>query len=130
RYHVTTHAHILAPVENAQIASFTAGSGAHPAYDIPKAEIQLRVEKSEVRTSSFRSLAGAENVFAIESLMDELAVVAGADPVEFRLHHVSDARFASVMRLVAERSGWNSRRAAGRGLGFACTVFDHTYIAQ
>lgn len=131
RYRVTTHAHILAPVENAQIAAVTAGSGALPMYDIPKAEIQLHVEKSEVRTSSFRSLAGAENVFAIESLMDELAVLAGADPVEFRLRHVSDVRFAAVMRLVAERSGWASRRGAtGRGLGFACTVFDHTYIAQ
>jgi nicotinate dehydrogenase subunit B len=131
RYRVTTHAHILAPVENAQIAAVTAGSGALPTYDIPKAEIQLRVETSEVRTSSFRSLAGAENVFAIESLMDELAVLAGVDPVEFRLRHVSDERFASVMRLVAERSGWTSRRVAtGRGLGFACTVFDHTYIAQ
>jgi CO/xanthine dehydrogenase Mo-binding subunit len=63
--------------------------------------------------------------------MDELAVIAGADPVEFRLRHVSDPRFAAVVRLAAERSGWTSRRAAsGRGLGFACTVFDHTYIAQ
>ena len=130
-YRVTTHAHILAPVENAQIAAVTAGSGALPTYDIPKAEIQLHIEKSEVRTSSFRSLAGAENVFAIESLMDELAVLAGVDPVEFRLRHVSDARFAAVMRLVAERSGWTRHPAeTGRGLGFACTVFDHTYIAQ
>ncbi|HYU82592.1 MAG TPA: molybdopterin cofactor-binding domain-containing protein, partial [Candidatus Polarisedimenticolia bacterium] len=100
-------------------------------YDIAKAEILLRVEKSEVRTSSFRSLAGAENVFAIESLMDELALLAGADPVEFRLRHISDPRFAGVVRLVADRSGWADRRGgAGRGLGFACTVFDHTYIAQ
>lgn len=130
-YRVTTHAHILAPVESAQIAAVTAGSGALPTYDIPKAEIQLHIEKSEVRTSSFRSLAGAENVFAIESLMDELAVLAGVDPVEFRLRHVSDARFAAVMRLVAQRSGWTPRRTAtGRGIGFACTVFDHTYIAQ
>lgn len=35
------------------------------------------------------------------------------------------------MRLVAQRSGWTPRRTAtGRGIGFACTVFDHTYIAQ
>ena len=131
RYRVTTHAHILAPVENAQIAAFTAGSGALPTYDIPKAEVLLHVEKSEVRTSSFRSLAGAENVFAIESLMDELAVLAGIDPVAFRLRHISDPRFAAVVQLVADRSGWSTRRANdGRGLGFACTVFDHTYIAQ
>ena len=131
RHRVTTHAHILAPVENAQVAAFTAGSGALPTYDIAKAEILLRVEKSEVRTSSFRSLAGAENVFAIESLMDELALLAGADPVEFRLRHISDPRFAGVVRLVADRSGWADRHGrAGRGLGFACTVFDHTYIAQ
>jgi nicotinate dehydrogenase subunit B len=131
RYRVTTHAHILAPVENAQVAAFTAGSGALPTYDIEKAEILLHVEKSEVRTSSFRSLAGAENVFAIESLMDELALLAGADPIDFRLSHISDPRFAAVVRLLADRSGWAKRRAsAGRGLGFACTVFDHTYIAQ
>jgi CO/xanthine dehydrogenase Mo-binding subunit len=63
--------------------------------------------------------------------MDELATLGGADPIEFRLRHINDARFAGVVRLVAERAGWTSRpRGSGRGFGFACTVFDHTYIAQ
>ena len=56
------------------------------------------------------------NVFAIESFMDELALAAGADPVEFRLRHLEDPRARDVVELAAERFGWsNALCRAGRG---------------
>jgi len=59
-------------------------------------------------------------VFSIESFMDELAKAAGADPVEFRLLHLEDARARDVIRAAAERFGWSSwRPQPGRGRGFA-----------
>ena len=48
--------------------------------------------ETPLRTSAMRALGAYLNVFAIESFMDELADAAGADPVEFRLAHLSDPR--------------------------------------
>jgi CO/xanthine dehydrogenase Mo-binding subunit len=61
------------------------------------------------------------NVFSIESFMDELAKAASADPVEFRLRHLQDARARAVVSLAAERFGWSKgdKLPKGRGRGFA-----------
>jgi nicotinate dehydrogenase subunit B len=75
-----------------------------------------------LRVSALRSLGAYMNVFSIESFMDELARAAGADPVEFRLRHLEDARAQDVIRMAAERFGWKAwgkRRGRGRGFAFA-----------
>ena len=63
------------------------------------------------------------NVFSVESFMDELAGAAKADPVEFRLRHLEDARARDVVRMDAEKFGWRSGdklpKGRGRGFGFA-----------
>jgi len=72
-----------------------------------------------IRTSSLRSLGAFLNVFAIESFMDELAACAAADPVDFRLAHLSDPRAVRVIEEVAGLSGWAGRaHAGGTGYGF------------
>jgi len=59
-------------------------------------------------------------VFSIESFMDELALAARADPVEFRIRHLEDARGLEAIRTAARRFGWNEyARAPGKGRGFA-----------
>ena len=78
-----------------------------PGYDIPDLEVvRHRLLTMPIRTSSLRSLGAFLNVFAIESFMDELAECAGADPVEFRLAHLTDPRAVRVIEEVAEFSGW------------------------
>jgi len=61
------------------------------------------------------------NIFAIESFVDELAAAAGADPVDFRLRHLTDERARDVIRLAADRFGWDTKapREPDRGRGFA-----------
>src|SRR5215468_451364 len=94
-----------------------------PGYDIPDLEVvRHRLLTMPIRTSSLRSLGAFLNVFAIESFMDELAACAAADPVDFRLFHLSDPRAVRVIEEVAGLSGWAGRAQAegtGYGLGYA-----------
>jgi nicotinate dehydrogenase subunit B len=90
-----------------------------PGYDIAdRMVVRHRLLTMPVRTSSLRSLGAFLNVFAIESVMDELAAVAGADPVTFRLAHLSDPRARRVIDQAAELAGWASRPAGGEGTGY------------
>jgi nicotinate dehydrogenase subunit B len=85
-------------------------------YDFPNQEVWIQLETaSRIRTSSLRSLGAHLNVFAIESAMDELAAVIGADPFEFRMSHLSDDRCRKVLTGAAEMSGWPGAQSAGDG---------------
>ena len=95
-----------------------------PGYEIPdRVIVRHRLLSMPVRTSSLRSLGAFLNVFAIESFMDELAAAAGADPVEFRLAHLTDPRARRVIERAAQMSGWSGRAGlrdgAGLGIGYA-----------
>jgi len=102
-----------------------------PLYDFPNQKILKHyMPDAPLRTSSLRTLGAYANVFAIESLMDEAAAAAGADPVEFRLRHLRDERAHTVIEAAARNSGWrpsalgDSGRGTGtalrgRGIGFA-----------
>jgi CO/xanthine dehydrogenase Mo-binding subunit len=90
-----------------------------PGYDIPGLHVtRHRLLDMPVRTSSLRSLGAHLNVFAIESFMDELAAAAGADPVRFRLAHLSDPRARQVLTQAADMARWDTRsRRDGTGYG-------------
>ena len=94
-----------------------------PLYSIPNLRVVHHfVPVLPLRVSALRSLGAYANVFAIESFMDELAAVAKADPVAFRLQHLKDARAQDVVRVAAERFGWErfaQRNGRGRGIAFA-----------
>jgi nicotinate dehydrogenase subunit B len=92
-----------------------------PLYVLPNAKVVYHfLPDMPLRVSALRALGAYANVFSIESFMDELARAAGADPVAFRLKHLADPRAQDVVRLAAEKFGWNSwQRRPGRGRGFA-----------
>jgi nicotinate dehydrogenase subunit B len=95
-----------------------ASRNAVPGYDIPDVHvIRHRLLDMPIRTSSLRSLGAHLNVFAIETFMDELAAEAGADPVAFRLGHLTDPRARQVLTEAAEMAGWDTRRR-GDGVGY------------
>ena len=94
-----------------------------PLYDLPdKRLVKHLVRDMPLRVSSLRSLGAYANVFAIESFMDELAGVAGSDPVAFRLRHLSDPRGRAVIEAAAaclDPVGTDCPEGSGRGIGFA-----------
>ena len=69
-----------------------------PLYDFPaKRIIHHLALATPVRTSSLRGLGALPNVFALECFVDELAEMAGIDPVAWRLAHLSDPRGRAVL---------------------------------
>jgi nicotinate dehydrogenase subunit B len=94
-----------------------------PLYTIPNKRILYHfVKPMPIRTSALRALGAHANVFALESFMDELAILAETDPVEFRLRHLDDPRARMVVEKAAETFGWSSDPLPpniGRGFAFA-----------
>ena len=100
-----------------------------PGYDIPAMQVtRHRLLDMPIRTSSLRSLGAHLNVFAIESFMDELAAAAGADPVRFRLAHLTDPRARQVLAEAARMAGWDTRDRRD-GIGYGAGVARYKGVA-
>ena len=85
-----------------------------------------------LRQGSYRALASTANTFARESAMDELALLAKTDPLEFRLRNLDDGRLKDVLRAATERFAWQQRRGRkmrGRGIGLACGTEKGSFVA-
>jgi len=106
---------------------------AEPGYAFPKQRIVNHfLPESPLRISSQRGLGSFANVFAIESFMDELAHSAGADPVEFRLRHLTDKRGRAVIQAAAEKFRWlDFQKEANHGKGMGYIKYKNTasYVA-
>jgi CO/xanthine dehydrogenase Mo-binding subunit len=84
-------------------------------------------------TGPLRSPARFQNTFAHESFMDELAWHAKADPVEYRLRHLSNQRVMDVLQAAAKAANWNTRPSPRSGIpksgvatgrGVACVAYE------
>jgi nicotinate dehydrogenase subunit B len=96
--------------------------------------------RSPFWTGPLRSPQRLQNTFAHESFMDELAARANADPIEFRLRHLSHARLSGVVQAAAKAANWEPRPspkpgiaktgiAAGRGIACVAYEGDNGYSA-
>ncbi|MDH3532358.1 MAG: molybdopterin-dependent oxidoreductase [Gammaproteobacteria bacterium] len=91
-------------------------------YTIPHRLIEQRGTSHGIRLKHWRAVAHPFNIFAIESLVDEMAAKEGLDPLEFRRARMSmtpkaEAVFAAVEKL----SDWHRPRPSGRALGLSVT---------
>jgi isoquinoline 1-oxidoreductase beta subunit len=68
----------------------------------------------------WRSVYSSTNGFAFESFIDELAVAAGKDPIDFRRQHFWDERYHALASRLEEVSGWKNR-SKNSGYGVAIT---------
>jgi nicotinate dehydrogenase subunit B len=91
-------------------------------------------------TGPLRSPARLQNTFAHESFLDEVAAQLKADPVDYRLRHLSDPRLMDVVKAAAKAANWDSRPSprngshrtgVATGRGISCVLYegDNGYCA-
>jgi nicotinate dehydrogenase subunit B len=118
------------------------GGADHGAGIVKSERALLHNVVSPFWTGPLRSPQRLQNTFAHESFMDELAARAKADPVEYRLRHLSEARLVDVVKAAAKFASWDARpspkpratSAAGiaSGRGISCVAYegDNGYSAM
>jgi isoquinoline 1-oxidoreductase beta subunit len=106
-------------------------SGADIPYDIPNLRVEyVRAEPPAVPTGFWRGVGPNNNVFAIESFMDELAKKSNKDPVAFRRDLLGKSpRLKAALDLAASKSGWGSPLPARTGRGIAPQTAFGSFIA-
>ena len=135
-------------------ANFANNSNAVPAYvrgvvggrprntgTVVGERVLTHVVESIFFTGPLRSPSRLQNTFANESFMDEIAAHVKADPVAYRLKHISDTRLSDVVKAAAKAANWEARpsprplaRRSGvaSGRGMSCVLYegDNGYCAM
>jgi isoquinoline 1-oxidoreductase beta subunit len=106
-------------------------SAADMPYDIPNIHVEyVRAEPPAVPTGFWRGVGPNNNVFAIESFMDELARKAGKDPIDFRRAMLGkNPRLLAALNLVAEKSNWGQPLPERTGRGVSAQPSFGSFIA-
>ena len=92
-------------------------------------------------TGPLRAPERLQNTFAHECFMDEVATHVKADPLEYRLKHLSHARLSAAVRAAAKAANWERRpsprpgragggKVTGRGIACVCYEGDNGYVAM
>jgi isoquinoline 1-oxidoreductase beta subunit len=108
-----------------------AESGEHGfGYTFPNLMIDHAMRNTHVPPGFWRGVNANQNAIFIECFMDELAEVAGVDPLEFRRQHMTQhPRNLAVLNAVAERIGWSTPAPAGVSRGLAQMKAFGSYVA-
>jgi CO/xanthine dehydrogenase Mo-binding subunit len=149
-YPISLTHRIIAPSISGQKGQPTPGNvdpdlpdEAGPVYGIPNYEIDYVMTETPVPLGWMRSVYALQAAFALESFIDELAVAAEKDPLQFRLHLLEKdqdlqyftttwktARMRGVLQLAAEKAGWGKPLPPGHYRGVACFGCFASYMAE
>jgi nicotinate dehydrogenase subunit B len=107
------------------------GAGIWSPYEFANRKIQFHPVESPLRQGSYRGLAATANTFARECIMNDLAIEAKIDPLDFRLKNLSETRMKDVLNAAAEKFGWKNKNkpGKGRGIGIACGAEKGSFVA-
>jgi isoquinoline 1-oxidoreductase beta subunit len=112
-------------------------------YPVANVALEYVPVDTPVPLGWMRSVYALQMAFATESFIDELAHAAGKDPLAYRLHLLQEdreikyfdatwrtARLRNVLKLAAEKAGYDKPLPGGRYRGIACFGCFSTYAAE
>ena len=106
------------------------GIADHP-YDIPNQRLAYGRSEPGPQVWFWRSVGHSQNIFFMESFIDELAAAAGKDPFEFRRAMLDkQPRYKKVLEVAAEKAGWAKPLPAGVTRGIAVAQSFGSYVAE
>ncbi|MBL8653433.1 MAG: xanthine dehydrogenase family protein molybdopterin-binding subunit [Alphaproteobacteria bacterium] len=90
-----------------------------PLYDVASHLAEHVYEAPGVRSAAWRGIGAGPNAFAIEAMIDELAALAGEDPVAYRMKLLKDRRARTAVEVAADMAGWPKAPRNDVGYGIA-----------
>jgi len=119
--HISSPIEAPNPIDTPLEKGGAADRNSMPLYDIPNIRIRKQiVYDMPWRSSAMRGLGAFVNVYAIETLMDDIAHSQKIDPLDFRLQHSKDPRITAVLENVGKLSNWGSNNPGTyKGLAFS-----------
>lgn len=101
-------------------------------YLIPNVQVDLHSPKHVVPVQWWRSVGHSHTAFIVETMIDELAHLAGKDPVAYRLGILpADSRYRGALKLAAQKAGWGKKKLPkGHAHGVAVHKSFDSYVAQ
>ncbi|MES4611716.1 MAG: molybdopterin cofactor-binding domain-containing protein [Ewingella sp.] len=102
-----------------------------PQYEYPHMRVLSQDAAPIVRASWMRGVSALPNVFAHESWIDEMAYLAGQDPIAYRLQYLKDDRAIKLIAALKKQCNWqdgpahrqpapaNQDVVTGRGFAYA-----------
>lgn len=95
-------------------------NGSDHYYDIPNQFVRAIRGETGIDVGYVRAVAPNYTFFAVETFVDELAHLAGVDPLQFRLRMLGGApRLQNVLKIVAEKAGLGRPLPRNVGIGIA-----------
>jgi isoquinoline 1-oxidoreductase beta subunit len=90
------------------------------AYKLPNLRVTSILKNTHVPLGPWRAPGHCQNVFFMESFIDEMALAAGKDPVALRRELLAHRRdFQQVLDVLVEKGDWGKPMPAGKGRGIA-----------
>ncbi len=100
-------------------------------YGLDDFRLQLQLPRSEVTTLWWRSVGHTHTAYVMETFIDELAAAANKDSLQFRKDLLKKSpRHLAVLELLAQKSAWGQKPAAGHALGLAIHQSFNTVVGQ
>ncbi len=96
---------------------------ANQPYRIPNYRVTAYRPEELLPVGWWRSVGSSQNCFFHESIMDELANAAGADPLKLRLSLLKHPPSRQALESVAQMSNWGSKLPQGHARGVAYSLF-------
>jgi isoquinoline 1-oxidoreductase beta subunit len=99
-------------------------------YSVPNLTIDHAMRNTHVPPGFWRGVNVNQNAIFLECFMDEVALAAGQDALEFRRKLMADhPKSLAVLNAVAEKGGWGKKAPAGRYRGLAHFRAFGSYVA-